>query len=677
MATEVELPTLLASAVYSLGYHISTSKKIEGVTNCFDSSGFNHPQSKLTSQHNCSYESLTEHLTDLCGEGAVWLYYGNEDLLRFTSPREGRIRLLMFNDLRYIKKYDVTGTFAFRTESLLSHLSTLHGAFPTKMPYALKPGQLPPVRDTDENIRGGVYFYGSLLACLLHDFATFGDIDFNRLRHRRCAKQLEDFFNLNVISVLQVTNVIAGPSANGGRTLDIWSKSISSPGNAFITGCILTQDQINAFGVMKLNELKSFLSGMVDILKTPSNFLSQEGNSFLRRYVAGGVFLAHAYSLPLRLITVCEFEPSDVEWIAEKLIHKYIAAFITDDSFENPVNKCVKDALKKWVVGGLSNEKVIYDPSNSKCYTLREVANLFERGEVRKRLQMANCGWTDDYNSAVRSVVNYAFQIGDSPKKRKFTPEKSEDQTSKRSRYVDEDSADLTAHRSKSLAHFLARSIARTIYDFLGGQETQLSSVIFMDNRYESMITFLKDYLENDPYPDWAQLVNSVTRHILDHRMDWGLYFKKTLEIHPICRKNVEGKNRADEVAIHVSLVASNIIQDASRSYKELYATSHTASQPYSARSDPPLNELHRVSYNNVLVKVTDAVSGIEILNMPFSHYSKINDVKKASERARGNPARGICLFHNVERLENNIILGQYAEVDSEETYLLMRAHFL
>ena len=258
-------------------------------------------------------------MTDLCGEGAVWLYYGNEDLLRFTSPREGRIRLLMFDDLRYIKKYDVTGTFAFRTESLLSHLSTLHGAFPTKMPYALKPGQLPPVRDTDENIRGGVYFYGSLLACLPHDSATFGDIDFNRLRQRRCAKQLEDFFKLNVISVLQVTNVIAGPSANGGRTLDLWSKSLSRPGNAFITGCILTQDQIDAFGVMKLNELKSFLSGMVDILKTPSNFLSLEGNSFLRRYVAGGVFLAHAYSLPLRFITVCEFEPSDVEWIAFSL----------------------------------------------------------------------------------------------------------------------------------------------------------------------------------------------------------------------------------------------------------------------------------------------------------------------------------------------------------------------
>ena len=86
---------------------------------------------------------------------------------------------------------------------------------------------------------------------------------------------------------------------------------------------------------------------------------------------------------------------------------------------------------------------------------------------------------------------------------------------------------------------------------------------------------------------------------------------------------------------------------------------------------------LHGVAYDNVLVKVIDAVSGIEILNMHFDHYSKINDVKNAIERARGNPARGICLFHNDERLENDIILGQNAEVDSKETFLFMKAHFL
>ena len=196
-----------------------------------------------------------------------------------------------------------------------------------------------------------------------------------------------------------------------------------------------------------------------------------------------------------------------------------------------------------------------------------------------------------------------------------------------------------------------------------------------------------------------------MTGHIIGHRMNWGLYIKKTLEIHPICRNGVEGANKAEELAVHVSLEASNIIQQARRSYNELNPTSHTANQPFSTRSVPtssvpgsvPVDHagkvdlpndlpvvkarktvygLHEVAYDNVLVKVSDAVSGIEILNMHFDYYSKINDVKKAIERARGNPARGISLFHNDEKLENDIVLGQNAEVSSKETFLFMKAHF-
>ena len=58
-----------------------------------------------------------------------------------------------------------------------------------------------------------------------------------------------------------------------------------------------------------------------------------------------------------------------------------------------------------------------------------------------------------------------------------------------------------------------------------------------------------------------TQLINLVTGHIIGHRMNWGLYIKKTLELHPICRNGVEGANKAKELAVHVSLEASNIIQ--------------------------------------------------------------------------------------------------------------------
>ena len=586
MATEISFATLLAKAVQCLGFDVTSNRRIADEFGSFDSTGVNHQNSHLTSPCGGAYETLYEDLNNLVGQNTIWLHYGNEDPSLFSSPRRGHIRLLKPNDWRYInawryiKKYEATGTIAFRTQSLLSHLSTLHGVFPMDMPYALKPGQLPPEQNTDEHTRGGVYFYGSLYACLLYDSVT---CHFTRLRQRRRAKQLEDFFKVNVISVLQVTHVMAGPSAHGEKNIDLWSKNMSQSGNAFITGVIIPEDQINDFGVMDLNELDSFLSEMVNILKTPLDFLSPDGYTFLRRYVAGGVFLAHAYTLPLRFVTVGEFEPDDDdEWIAEKFIRDYIVTFIRDDSFSNSENECVKDALMKWVVGGLRKEKVIYDPRFNKYYTLREVHNLFARGEVRKRLEMAKCGLTDNYNSAVRSVVNNAFNIGNSPKKRKAPSEEpgshnTYNQSGKRHRKIVgtqvierfNEESDSFVHRPDAITHHLTESIASTIYNLLDGQETQHSSDMFVQHRYESMTTFLQDYQQKYPLLDFTQLINLVTVHIINHRMDWGLYIKKTMELHPICRNGVEGENKADELALHVALQTSNIIEQARRSYAE------------------------------------------------------------------------------------------------------------
>ena len=119
MATEIGLPTVLAEAVNFLGFNVSSNTKIENDFNHFDSPGFNHPRSVLTNASNGSYVTLTEHLDDVCGQDAVWLHYGNDDSSQFTSVSSGQIRLLMPNDWRYIKKYEATGTVAFRADSLL------------------------------------------------------------------------------------------------------------------------------------------------------------------------------------------------------------------------------------------------------------------------------------------------------------------------------------------------------------------------------------------------------------------------------------------------------------------------------------------------------------------------------------------------------------------------------
>ena len=74
------------------------------------------------------------------------------------------------------------------------------------------------------------------------------------------------------------------------------------------------------------------------------DWLSSGSVPSLRRYVAGEVFLAHANWLPLRCATVGKFDAFQSDrWIAREMIRKYIATFIRDDSFTNPVNQCVKN----------------------------------------------------------------------------------------------------------------------------------------------------------------------------------------------------------------------------------------------------------------------------------------------------------------------------------------------
>ena len=165
--------------------------------------------------------------------------------------------------------------------------------------------------------------------------------------------------------------------------------------------------------------------------------------------------------------------------------------------------------------------------------------------------------------------------------------------------------------------------------------------------------------------------------------MNWGLYIKKTQEIHPICRNGVEGANKAKDLAVHISLEASTIIQQARRS--------HTANQPFSTRSVPTSSQVDHAgqvdlpddllvvqasSYDNVVVTVNDTVSGMDLLNMPFDYSCRINDVKLAIQRTMGIPAWRISLYHNNDTLENNIVLGEMLEVSSTDTFLFMFAEF-
>ena len=308
---------LLAETLKGLKVNVRTSKNIGCEFQDPCDGHFEHTECYSTQQgQEQNKVNLTENVEEICGDGAVVLMYDYAfPTVSLTSP--GQIRLLMPDKRKYLKYYDANGTVAFRIDSVLSHLSIMHGAFP-ESPYSLKPGQLLPARHTDEGVKGGLYFYGSLFACpksgqgklKLQDAA--GKID----------QQVQACCDLGIISILRVTNVIAGPKSK----LDAqWAKSGSSPTCAFVVGSIVSKHQNDALHQMidlqNKWKLEALVNNMLEVVAMPSKYFPVDSWSFLKRYVAGGVFLAHADWLPLRCIIPNRYEESKTdEWIAGHLI---------------------------------------------------------------------------------------------------------------------------------------------------------------------------------------------------------------------------------------------------------------------------------------------------------------------------------------------------------------------
>ena len=178
---------------------------------------FVHENCARTTSEDNERDTVTENLQEVCGEGTVYLAYDYETPF-FESTYAGQIRLVK-QDHRYIKYYDASGTIAFRFDSVLSHFSMLHGAYPDS-PCSLKPGQLLPAEHTDEAVRGGVYFYGSLHACPKSGPGHWmPSLQGEKAEHRK------QFCSLGVISVLKVTKVIAGPTSKKCTVGHYWKSA--------------------------------------------------------------------------------------------------------------------------------------------------------------------------------------------------------------------------------------------------------------------------------------------------------------------------------------------------------------------------------------------------------------------------------------------------------------------
>ena len=163
---------VVAQAVNHLGIKVSSSRHIGVHFNDNDIKEFTHERCVSTKAEGQwdKEVTITENVREICGDSAVVLKY-EYGLPCFPSSAPGQIRLLLRSQhgeggSRYLKHYAGGGTIAFRFDSVLSHLGIMHGACP-ESPHGLQPGQFLPAFHTDEAVKGGLYFYGSLNACPL------------------------------------------------------------------------------------------------------------------------------------------------------------------------------------------------------------------------------------------------------------------------------------------------------------------------------------------------------------------------------------------------------------------------------------------------------------------------------------------------------------------------------
>ena len=180
-----------------------------------------------------------------------------------------------------------------------------------------------------------------------------------------------------------------------------------------------------------------------------------------------------------------------------------------------------------------------------------------------------------------------------------------------------------------SSVHFLAKHIAFAIYDFLDGDNTQLARDLFLKQRRQTMVRFMTSYLEREHHYDWEKLVNVVTNHIIGHRLTWGLHNKTTLKFHPICQNNLEGQRIAEDLAVHISSVAFNIVLEVKEELELHTATmaSYDFRDINTHRADF-LIDLSPCDLCGLVLKACDLCNEPPLLDQFF--YRKISDDERA-----------------------------------------------
>ena len=123
------------------------------------------------------------------------------------------------------------------------------------------------------------------------------------------------------------------------------------------------------------------------------------------------------------------------------------------------------------------------------------------------------------------------------------------------------------------MGHYLAKSIAKWLYGFLGGGEIlYLSEGQFAKKKRRTICKDVARVKKEKPHLTWDEIVGAVTEDLLENRTRWDLHLKQEglnrrnqshTELHVICMSNQEGADKSSEVLGWMMDAARQIVNEA------------------------------------------------------------------------------------------------------------------
>ena len=219
-------------------------------------------------------------------------------------------------------------------------------------------------------------------------------------------------FNSGVISIVQATGVVAGPT---GSSDSQWAKCGTSPQNAVVIGCIITPAFATAFYLSFPKDSTSFgipIRQCMEIMRQPSYYFGDSQKAFMQRYVAAGCFGAYGDWLASR----CIWYSADVEDVdprtsspTETVLKHCVSDYLRDDSYEEQT--LLRDALTRWLTIGMppSNKPLYHDPLNGELYSQRDLKGASQN--TKERLEVSNTEEYEAYLKVLEELVLAQFHV--------------------------------------------------------------------------------------------------------------------------------------------------------------------------------------------------------------------------------------------------------------------------